>query len=152
VFFLVVVCFVFFFFASQLHVFGLHLDVYDEAGTARLKQAQQVISKIGTLENVVIAGDLNSLRRRDYCTADWEKIVEHDKLRGVAADCKTIDFLEANGFSDCFAMDPPSCSTWSGRRVDFLLLKGAIESKQAFVVHSAASDHIPIVADLVLKK
>jgi hypothetical protein len=65
----------FFFFASQLHVFGLHLDVYDEAGTARLKQAQQVISKIGTLENVVIAGDLNSLRRRDYCTADWEKIV-----------------------------------------------------------------------------
>ncbi len=67
---------------TKVHIFGLHLDVYDEDGTTRLKQAQHVLSKCSQLENVVIAGDLNSLRRSDYCDADWEKIVEHDKRRG----------------------------------------------------------------------
>jgi hypothetical protein len=43
---------------------------------------QQWISKFDRLENVVMLGDLNSLRRKDYCDQDWEKLVAHDKIRG----------------------------------------------------------------------
>jgi len=69
-----------------VHVFGLHLDVYDEAGAMRLSQAQQVLRHCSSQKNVVLAGDLNSLRRRDYSEADWDKLVRHDNQRGQSRE------------------------------------------------------------------
>jgi len=74
----------------------------------------------------------------------------------VATDSKTVDLFERSGFDDCFALAgtaAPLVSTWSGRRVDFVLVggEGELGVQRAFVLHSAASDHIPVCADLARK-
>ena len=137
-----------------LSVVGMHLDVYDDSGQTRVKQVDQVLAKTRQLRNVIFAGDMNALRRKDYSEDEWAKMAAHDALRKVHLETGAIDAIEKAGFRDSFesAGPPPKCTTWSGRRIDYVFAK-ALDWKVAnsFVVHSAASDHIPVVVDLVPK-
>ncbi len=135
-----------------LQVVGMHLDVYDDSGKTRNKQAEQVLAKVRPLANVVLAGDMNALRRKDYSAEEWEKLAAHDALRKVALETGAIDAIEKAGFRDSFegVGATPACTTWSGRRIDYVFLKTPNwKVVRSFVVHSAASDHIPVVVDLV---
>ncbi len=137
-----------------LNVVGLHCDLYDESGATRVKQVAQILAKTARHANVVLAGDMNALRRADYSETEWHKLETHDALRKVKLDTSAVDLLEKDGFSDSFKGlgEPPSCTTWSGRRIDYVFLKAPQwKVSQSFVIHSAASDHTPVVADLVRK-
>jgi endonuclease/exonuclease/phosphatase family metal-dependent hydrolase len=137
-----------------LQVVGMHLDVFDETGKTRNKQVEQVLAKTRGLTDVVLVGDMNALRRNDYSDEEWEKLAAHDRLRKVALETGAVDAIERTGFRDSFeGLGPtPSCTTWSGRRIDYVFLKTPNwRVLQSFVVHSAASDHIPVVVDLAPK-
>jgi endonuclease/exonuclease/phosphatase family metal-dependent hydrolase len=141
---------------GELEIFGIHLDVYDESGATREKQIQQIIKLSEASETTknccIIAGDVNAVRRKDYSDEQWEKLQQHDKLRNVVLDSGATDLIEAAGFVDCFeacGKTPPLCTTWSGRRIDFIFVKSEkFQVTQAFVYHCASSDHIPVITDL----
>ena len=141
-------------------VTGLHLDVYDESGKTRLRQLQQLQQVLEELKPApavcVLAGDFNAVRRKDYTEEEFTKIRNHDRERDVLTEVKTTDFVQNTmKFVDCFdwaKQRPPVCSTWSGRRIDYALLKAqqedTIQVTNAFYWPCTSSDHIPIGCDI----
>lgn len=136
---------------------GLHLDVYDESGATRLKQLQQLQRLLDEMKPqpgvCILAGDFNAVRSRDYTEQQLAKMREHDKARDVLTELRTLEFVENSmKFRDCFDLcqvRPPVCSTWSGRRIDFVYLKAQDKARvtSAFYWPSTSSDHIPVGCD-----
>jgi len=67
--------------------------------------------------------------------------------------------IEEAGFLDSFAIneaDSPLSTTWSARRVDYIYLSDNFKAEDcpvrvmgSYVFHDAASDHLPVILDLV---
>jgi endonuclease/exonuclease/phosphatase family metal-dependent hydrolase len=129
---------------------GTHLDVYDESGILREKQMRTIIETINNIgiDKVIIAGDLNSLRKNDYTQIEWEYIVDIDKKRKVNTIEDAIPLIEEAGFIDSFVGYKKSInlSVWSGRRVDYIYGKN-IKFKNSATYKKTFSDHYPIYAD-----
>ena len=143
----------------DIDILGTHLDVYDETGETRAQQVDELFHYIESgppRPCWVLAGDMNALRRQDYSDEEWTRIVEHDRQRQIKPDTNVIAKLEQQGFVDCFEAcktKPPSFSTWSGRRIDYCFLKSVMWKVQQAMAHpSAASDHLPVICDLVAVK
>ena len=147
-----------------LDILGVHLDVYDDSGDLRVRQVKVLLDYIEqksrkSMESSacwILAGDLNALRPQDYNDEQWSKLEKHDALRGVKLDARPLQMLELDGFVDSFAickLPPPLCTTWSCRRIDYILIKDTSSTHRwilsdARVVYSAASDHFPITCNL----
>lgn len=112
----------------------------------------------------VLAGDFNSLRRLDYSDERWQHFIDHDKLRSLTPKHSVMDLIEGSVFTDCFVREGvccmifrpnrhqlpvPQCTTWSGRRIDYILLNEAwnYPIQGCYVYHSAVSDHVPVIMD-----
>lgn len=129
--------------------------MYDDSGRVRLqqlKQLQRLIEPAPTA--VLLVGDCNALRRRDYNDQQWAKIVAHDRLRDVVTEHATVDFIEGPlNFEECFAKAGvawPLCTTWSGRRIDFLFVRGDVQVANPFYLPCTSSDHIPVAVDIIV--
>lgn len=135
-----------------LNIIVTHLDVFDETGETRKKQAHQIIDKLNINENYILLGDFNSLKQDDYEEKQWINIVKDDNKRGVDTICDTIPIFEKNNFVDCFSKK--SCehynnTVWSNRRVDYIMVKqNNIKIDKCFVLHATESDHCPVVMDI----
>jgi endonuclease/exonuclease/phosphatase family metal-dependent hydrolase len=125
----------------------------------------------------LLLGDFNALRRADYADTRWAYFVEHDAKRGVfylflsSFQLVTFEFfkvdalsyatslIEENDFVDSFAINnvpSPQCTTWSARRVDYIYLNQNFKSQDSklkvvgsYIYHDTASDHIPVIVDLL---
>lgn len=142
-----------------INLFGTHLDVYDDTEQTRvseMKKLTQIMEKSRQIyPQQILAGDFNALRKQDYDQDRWRHFQDHDRLRDVRTCSLAIDALEASKFVDSFTkkgVPPPQCTTWSGRRIDYIYLSPTwtYTVEGSYVYHSEASDHIPIVVDFNL--
>lgn len=81
-----------------------------------------------------------------------------------------MDAVEKSGlFVDCFVKEEvrnassdlsnppqlpvPQCTTWSGRRIDYLMLEKEwqYKIKGCYVYHTSVSDHVPVICDFVVE-
>jgi endonuclease/exonuclease/phosphatase family metal-dependent hydrolase len=136
---------------KKFQIMGCHLDVEDESEISRCKQMDIILSRVD-YKNVIILGDLNSLRKDDYDEEEWYRIRMVDKRRNVVPKTLLIDKLESNKFVDSFVRaktKPPSISVWSNRRVDYIFVKSKmIKHIQSYVHKTLCSDHYPVYTDI----
>mmetsp|Transcript_38655 Transcript_38655/g.98868 ORF Transcript_38655/g.98868 Transcript_38655/m.98868 type:complete len:323 (-) Transcript_38655:143-1111(-) len=139
-------------------VVSTHLDVWDRSGSQRYLQAVKLAQRFGGGEtelarDTLILGDMNAMRRSDYGPDHWAWIQAQDELRGVdRTPCTELEPLFSAGWRDAHAFHSPCITTWSLRRVDFVLLhpQCGLPLRQAMVSYNTASDHLPIAVDLEL--
>lgn len=138
---------------TDLSIVGTHLDVFDESGETRKEQINFLLEHLKSekINNVVIAGDFNTLRKNDYSDPEWKYITECDKLRNVTTKEDIIPIIENNNFRESFdAVNKKlKVSVWSNRRVDYIYGKN-INFIDSACYRSIASDHHPIYADIKL--
>lgn len=141
------------------------LDVFDETGETRCNQMEQLHEEaMGCgLDDVVCLGDFNSILRTDYDEKHWQWILHQDDKRGVKTVTNAMDLIlhkynwrdsfdEAIAFQSQKKTDykPPPVTTWTMRRVDFVLLspRFTLPIINAFVLYNTASDHLPVGIDI----
>jgi endonuclease/exonuclease/phosphatase (EEP) superfamily protein YafD len=102
-------------------------------------------------KNIILCGDLNSLRRSDYNNEEWQYIVENDKKRNIETIEDVVNIIEHNKFIDSFNYieSQLKVSVWSNRRVDYIFGKN-INFLSCNVCKSHSSDHYPIYADFMI--
>jgi endonuclease/exonuclease/phosphatase family metal-dependent hydrolase len=137
---------------DSLKVILTHLDVFDETESTRLKQIKKIISEIDS--EYLIIGDLNSLRKADYRATKWNNILKSDNLRNVITQTQVTDYIESNGFVDCFTFidcESPQISCWSMRRVDYMFVGKEFPHKilDSNIYLTDLSDHFPIYIDIM---
>ena len=137
---------------------GTHLDVFDETGETRKKQIKIILNDINNDDNIninnngiIICGDFNSLRQKDYTVTEWDELVYIDKDRNVNTVMDVIPIIENDDFIDSFEYLKKriKISVWSNRRVDYIYGKNIkFESSDSY--KNTSSDHYPIYADILL--
>lgn len=147
--------------------YATHLDAFDDSEQVRFEQIKELalVMQADESDHVILAGDLNSVRREDYTEEQWN-LIEQDnaqrlnsfskmKLNSGKTPTRVMDYLKEHGFVDCFTkknMQVPQFTTWSGTTIDFMMIKDKYEDKPLLiddcaVYYSSASDHIPVIAD-----
>ncbi len=153
---------------SHIRVITTHLDVWDNTGATRLAQLAAIHVYLTSLPAddhtlVVFMGDLNALDKQlldkfDHAFPHLQlriKTEQQDRERGITTPTpyEEIAFIrQSMGFSEVYNLlnifGPWSTSKF-GRRIDYIFLKGEKERLQnAYVYFTAASDHLPVVADI----
>lgn len=131
---------------------SLHLDVFDDTGNAREEQINQLLEYIEqnyTFETpIVILGDLNSLHRTDYTDLEIEWLRNNNL--NFPLDFQVLRNLKKAGFKDVFEDKGLKSSTWSARRVDYILTRSIPEASisKTYAFYSDQSDHIPLLVDI----
>lgn len=116
---------------NRIHFFNTHLD-YRPDPVARETQISEMISIMQTIDSpMILTGDLNA-------KPDAPELVP---LFETLQDVWTIQ--EDPGYT--FPAPAPD------RRIDYILHSGHFVVKKVYVVDTQASDHRPVVADLVIK-
>lgn len=142
-----------------LTVFGTHLELRDEE--IRTKQLMQIVQAANTAgtENVLIAGDFNALRKKDYdyaidATTGWDILVKRFQSfkNSPPVSTKALDFL-AKTYIDCFekaSLPGPKFTAENGQVLDHIFLNKNwnIPIKGCYVYYSDASDHLPVIMDI----
>ena len=150
---------------GKFRIYNTHLDAFDDTEKTRLHQAFQ-IEKIFQadfakfkFENVplLLMGDFNALHKSSYIGNDphWAWIKEQDSSRRVTSVTIAMDTLlnEPCGWDDLFAAEPPLVTTWSMRRIDYIMARKGHGLDPHFcyrpwVHYSIASDHLPVGVDI----
>ena len=126
----------------SVRIYGTH---YDHRGSeARLRASEMIVAHAEGLDRVIVMGDLNARAGdpplRAYWDADFSSAVETilpDETRGTF-----------NGFRD-------ETGGGRGRRIDFVLLRGALQAESAAILGGRVqglfpSDHDAVTASVVL--
>lgn len=120
--------------ARNLVVYDTHLEV--KSGKQRFAEVKQLASLVHAHDkgkNVVIGADWNAPRGKPSLT-----------------------HLEKNGFTDCFRLahlPEPKFTHWTTQNLDRLYLwNWHLSIAGCYVYYSAASDHLPVIMDIVLDK
>ena len=124
-----------------------HLDVYDETEQTRLNQIISITNELNKHNNfqIILMGDFNSLRQKDYSSQEWNKIVSHDIKRNVTATTLVTDYLETHKF----LTQNIQMSVWSMRRVDYIYTKNLkFNIQHCDTYPTDVSDHYPVYIDI----
>jgi endonuclease/exonuclease/phosphatase family metal-dependent hydrolase len=145
---------------QAVKILGTHLDHEDEnGGRRRLSQAREVLKLVGDTgdERVLILGDFNQQRSKDYTNEEWAGICANKKLRGSPYDDGVAGELSKVGFScvwdnvpvriNWIEGDPPPSTHWTGTLIDYTYSRGLLKCCGLFVSPSGLSDHRLIVSD-----
>jgi endonuclease/exonuclease/phosphatase family metal-dependent hydrolase len=156
-----------------VRIYGTHLEDYDDqGGIHRLRGIETLLQNIedssSTLEPMLIVGDLNQQRERDYAKDEWAAICQNKKKRkaptddGVASKLEeagfvcNLDFIRrhSNGtynktsFINWKSTDPPPATHWSGTIVDYSYGRGkGLAVSSLYVSPCGLSDHRLVVTD-----
>lgn len=138
-----------------------HLDHVAEA--ERATQAESVVAALDPLavDSVVLAGDLNALRRADYGADEWAALEARNARNGwtppadSSAAGGALELIRRAGFVDVAAEQPEMtssshCDRAACQRIDYVHVRGrGVRTAKTFVVGNATgSDHLPLVVDL----
>lgn len=142
---------------QPITIYGTHLDTFDNSEQTRHIQIQELINATSNTKNVIITGDLNSIRKEDYDTKTWG-LIKNDftnRTRQQEVPQLVSSHLKQGGFADCFSfahLEKPKYTVWNGTVVDYILLKNwELPLAGCYVYYSNASDHLPIIMDIQLK-
>lgn len=117
---------------QQVHVFNTHLD-YRRDPTVRLTQIDEMIEIMNNVDGpVILAGDLNARPGAE----------ELSTIFNMLKDAWNVE--DDPGYT--FPADQPD------RRIDYILHSDQFEVMDVFVVDTEASDHRPVIADILLRK
>ena len=139
---------------DAIMVVNTHLDVYDGSGKTRYRQIQHIIKLLDDIfasYPTILMGDLNTLRYDDYTAQERKWLAENN--RNNPLDFRVVELLEKAGFRDPFSSQRESIkySTWSARRVDYQFVRNIdLRRIKTYAYFSAASDHIPLIIDLMI--
>jgi len=116
---------------TRIHLFNTHLD-YRQDPSVRVAQIEEMMEIMKAAEGpVVLAGDLNARP-------------EADELRPLFDLLKDVWEYKKDDPGFTFPSDQPD------RRIDYILHSGHFEVSDAFTADTDASDHLPVVVDLLL--
>ena len=141
---------------KELTIVGTHLDVYDETEQVRVRQIKDILKHIEiNNKNVILTGDFNSMRRKDYSDVEWNTIVQQEKVRGFNAVSLVTDLLETQGWQTSFTKinaTPPKSTVWPSRTVDHIYVNSdfSFPILGSYVYHNSSSDHIPVIIDILI--
>lgn len=117
---------------QHIHVFNTHLD-YRRDPSVRLTQTDEMIKIMKNVDGpFILTGDLNARPEADEISSLFDKL----------KDSWIIE--DDPGYT--FPADQPD------RRIDYILHSDHFEVMDVFVVDTDASDHRPVVADVLLIK
>ena len=150
-------------------IYGTHLDVFDDSEKVRFHQIQELMNEMDAdlSDNLILAGDLNSVRPDDYTPANWDLLVQDNAKRknefsqaplSDKASTIVLEYLKGKGLVDSFSLKGiagPQFTTWSGTTIDFIMMKNnsnRASIDDSAVYFSGASDHIPVLMDLNTKE
>lgn len=151
---------------NTLSIYGTHLNVRDETGAIRLQEAAELMEfvKKDTTKNILLAGDWNAVRPKDYQykvadTSVWkihttEFLQRAGKQKGLnKIPTEALQYIEKNGFKDCFTkagINGPYYTVWTGTIVDFIFCCKSwnLPIDGCYIYFSAASDHLPVIMDV----
>jgi endonuclease/exonuclease/phosphatase family metal-dependent hydrolase len=136
---------------KEIKLAACHLDVFDETEQTRLEQIKQIIDEIDN--EYILLGDMNSLRKKDYDSNEWNYLINDCQSRNTDAHTLVTDFIESNNFIDCWNMinkASPKISVWSMRRVDYIYVGKSFmyPIRNCNTLVTDISDHFPLYVDL----
>lgn len=135
---------------SQIAIYNLHMDVFDETGTTRLASAEKIVRDLLASEPllVIMAGDFNNTYAEDYPSDVWNWMNRMDRgrlseLATTGIPTESMDYLRKPPiasspvrnlfpnlpsntplFSTSFELSGKPhvpATTWSERAVDYIL-------------------------------
>lgn len=141
-------------------------------GQVRFLQVQEllaVIKKYDADKMVIVGLDTNSVRQEDMLKSVgsqtlWklyldraEKIFGQTKDAQFLVDTRALGLFKKAGFIESFAaarVAEPLFTSMYGTRIDFLFMNEAARAliNNSSVLYAHVSDHVPLIADLSLKK
>ena len=143
---------------NNIHIFGCHLDVYDNSDKSRLLQLTNIFKKTKKLQynNIILLGDFNLLNKYQLTDSEWNYIQKHDLLRNVHSKSEAIDIIYYNNFSDIYdylSKKPPKFSCCYDRRIDYIFINNNtnLNLYDINIVYTNVSDHLPLILDIKSK-
>lgn len=130
-----------------------HLDVYDETELTRLDQIKAIENELKKFPDIsiVIMGDFNSLRAKDYTEIEWNQIQTHDFKRNVISQTLVTDYLEEHRFREASDITCVNIkmSVWAMRRVDYIYTLNMNANIICYKTYpTGVSDHYPVYMDI----
>jgi endonuclease/exonuclease/phosphatase family metal-dependent hydrolase len=111
--------------------FVTHLDYIERPDDARAEQVAEALAVWGRAPRTILLGDLNAEPHAP-------------EMQGIY-QAGFLDALRATGQEDVFTFWDATPS----RRIDYIFLTSDLTPVRAWVVKSRASDHLPVLADVV---
>ena len=146
---------------QKIRVYNTHLDVWDQSGTTRQHEVQELLKHIETedsdVDSVMIVGDFNETRSRDYQytignTLAWDIIKKDNQERGETTNCYVEQEFEKAGYKDAYELRKkwPVFTSAMGKIIDFCYVRpnGTAYVDDVNVLYDKMSDHTPIIIDL----
>lgn len=133
----------------EVSVICTHLDHLSEE--SRLEQWDDLVGQIHNIEEFVVCGDLNALRREDYSDAAWEEIAQVRRQSLWEPPQHTLlDRIEAAGFIDTGEAGVIRGTCRFDTRVDYIF-QGAkcrlTVANYEIIDGRHVSDHDVVIAD-----
>ena len=141
--------------SKSFTIFGTHLDVWDDSGNLRKNEVLELLNQMNLTDNIIVIGDFNSIRSKDYEKEVWNAIVQNTIQRTkLPPSTVALDFLDQTGFLDCFTQIGfllPKFTVWNGTLIDFIFLNKNwnLPIAGSYAYYDSASDHIPIIMDIL---
>ncbi len=124
---------------SKCWIVGTHLDAFD--ANLRRREISRLLQEPTSNIPVLIAGDFNQQRSKDYTPSEWRNVASSADLRGVPLDDGVSSILESSGFQCVLdtvqanhtntnanmarvqcnwnQSQPPPSTHWSGTIIDY---------------------------------
>lgn len=145
-------------------IYNTHLEVDMISISAanehiRTLQIQEIITDSRQLDhnNIIIAGDFNTVRKCDYCYAingksAWDLVIDIYKSVNIELVPGTLTYLEDQKYISSFdklGWQSPKYTNWASRTLDFIYLspQWSLPLLGSYVYYTPLSDHLPIIAD-----
>lgn len=148
---------------QSMVVYTTHLDVYDDTEQRRVAEVQELLADIArqSCKNVVMMGDFNAVRQRDYNPQIWQLLQADDMQRipqlralgGVRTGAMRL--CDQHGLRDAYdvaQVQHPAWTCWTGKVIDYLLLgrSWTLPVTRCMVLPNVHSDHCPQIMDVGL--
>ncbi len=152
---------------KDLTVYSTHLEVdqmnsLQHMEALRTKELEEIFADMKQLShtNVIIAGDFNSIRKRDYQyyvngMRAWDVLKKRFESQFKKPFYKqtVLSLFEQHKFTSSFDLlgwQGPKVTNWFGAVLDFVFFSPdwPLPLKGAYVYYTDASDHLPVVVDV----
>lgn len=145
---------------KKIAIYGTHTHVSNT--DQRVREIQNLLAAVqtDTADYIILGADWNAVRREDYSDDTWQKL-EHmyrSALRLSPVPTKELQLIADAGFVDSFTaagFQKPHWTVWNGTMVDFLFVKAKSKIMPitgSYVYYTPASDHIPVIMDLMVQQ
>lgn len=148
-------------------VYNTHLEVDQKqlclsTEDVRKKELEEILADIKQLDhqNIIIAGDFNSVQEKDYAyTVDgqpvWDLLKQAYASNNVPLVPQVLDVMACQGYRTSFEQigwAGPKFTNWASRVLDFVYLSSGWRLKQlgSYIYYTDMSDHLPIIVDFTL--